>query len=86
MKLGQARARQLVVVLGEIVETSTVPVGSSLAYRCRLSDGTGEVSLLFLGRRLVAGLDRGTRCSATGRLALHGPEMVLWNPPYEIEL
>lgn len=85
VKLAEVRARCLVVVRGEIVATSHLPIGSSPAYRCVLSDGTGEVSLLFLGRRSVSGLEVGTRCSATGRVAAHELGLVLWNPRYDIE-
>ncbi|HET9092954.1 MAG TPA: OB-fold nucleic acid binding domain-containing protein [Acidimicrobiales bacterium] len=84
-RLAEVRPRELVVARGEITESSALPVGSSVAYRCVLSDGSGRLSLVFLGRRRVAGLEPGARCCATGRVATYSGELVLWNPHYCIE-
>lgn len=83
--LAEARPRQLISTRGEVALTELLALGSSHAWRCLLRDGTGSLSLLFMGRRKVAGLYEGVWCRAAGRVAVHESELVLWNPSYHIE-
>jgi hypothetical protein len=50
-----------------------------------ITDGTGELDALFLGRTAVAGLAAGTRCGVTGTAGTHGTRLVVWNPRYRLE-
>jgi two-component system, OmpR family, sensor histidine kinase KdpD len=83
--IGDIRARDRVRVTGTIVTAQTTAVGSSMAYRCVLADGTGDLDLLFLGRAGVAGLAAGTRCSIEGVAAARGGRLAVWNPRYEVQ-
>jgi hypothetical protein len=65
-RIADARSQDRVALTGMIRATQAIKVGGSRAYRCVLSDGTGEVDLLFLGRQTVAGLAEGTRCGVLG--------------------
>jgi len=84
-RIANAHARARVVVAGTIRTTETVTCGSSPAYRCALSDGTGELDVLFVGRTAVPGLAVGTRCSVEGTARLDGARLVVWNPLYRLE-
>lgn len=84
-QLSEARPRRLIAARGEVARTETIALGSSHAYRCLLRDGSGSLTLLFIGRRKVAGLEEGVWCRTAGRVAVHDNELVLWNPRYDIE-
>jgi two-component system sensor histidine kinase KdpD len=76
------RPRERVEVTGEISAVRTVTRGAAPAYLCVLDDGTGEIDLLFLGRREVPGLGVGARCRAEGTARVEGGRLVVWNPLY----
>jgi hypothetical protein len=50
-----------------------------------LFDGSGTVTLVWLGRRRIVGIEPGRRLSASGRLAVQGERKVIYNPFYELE-
>ena len=81
-----ARSRERVVITGTISAVEVVTHGSSPACRCTLDDGTGELDLLFLGRRSVPGLDVGVGCRAEGTARTEGSRMVVWNPLYRLDV
>jgi len=83
--ISDARPQARVAVTGIITATKTVTIGSSPAYRCALTDGTGEIYVLFLGRTEVPGLRGGRRCSVAGTAAASGGRLVVWNPRYRLE-
>jgi hypothetical protein len=84
-RICDVRPQAPVAVIGTIRLTDTVPVGSSFAYRCVITDGTGELDVLFLGRTAVSGLAAGARCGVTGTAGIHGARLVVWNPRYRLE-
>ena len=84
-QISDARPQARVAITGIITATQTVTIGSSPAYRCTLTDGTGEICVLFLGRRAVAGLTAGRRCSMTGTAGTSGGRLVTWNPRYWLQ-
>lgn len=59
---------------------------AALGYRCTLDDGTGQVDLLFIGRRLVPGLSVGARCHVDGTARMDHGRLTIWNPLYQLEL
>jgi two-component system, OmpR family, sensor histidine kinase KdpD len=83
-RITDVRGQDRVAVTGTIRATRVVTVGRSLAYRCVLTDGTGELDLLFLGRGAVAGLSVGTRCGIEGVAASRGGRLAVWNPRYQV--
>jgi hypothetical protein len=50
-----------------------------------LYDGTDVVTLVFLGRRRIAGIEPGRQLTARGRVALRDDRKVIYNPYYELE-
>ena len=79
------RPRTRLVVTGTICDTEEVRIGGGTAYRVALDDGTGELDLLFLGRRTVAGLVVGACFSVEGTAQLKSGRCVVWNPLYKLE-
>jgi two-component system sensor histidine kinase KdpD len=84
-RISDVRGRDRVRVTGTIISAQTTAIGSSLAYRCVLADGTAELDLLFLGRAAIAGLAAGTRCSIEGVVAARGGRLAVWNPRYQVQ-
>lgn len=84
-KIAVAVPRGLVVVTGVISSAHETSVHGTASYECLIDDGTGELGLLFLGRRSVAGMETGTRCTVEGTARMEGGRLVVWNPLYRIE-
>jgi two-component system, OmpR family, sensor histidine kinase KdpD len=84
-RISDVRGRGRIRVTGTIISAQTTSVGSSLAYRCVLADGTGELDLLFLGRAAIAGLTAGIRCSVEGAVTAREGRLAVWNPRYQVQ-
>jgi hypothetical protein len=84
-RIADAYPRHRIVVTGEITHTTSVQIGTAPAYRCVLNDGTGQLDLLFIGRRAVPGIVLGTVCGVEGTAAADGDRMVVWNPLYVLK-
>jgi hypothetical protein len=50
-----------------------------------LWDGTGQVTLIWLGRRDIPGIEAGRRIVVRGRLASLKGERAIYNPSYELQ-
>ena len=72
-------------VSGVISSTCAMLIGGAPACRYTLTDGTGELDLLFLGRVEIAGMRCGRRCRAEGTVGKRDGRLVLWNPRYWLE-
>jgi RecG-like helicase len=84
-KIADTVPRGPVVVTGLVHSTQVTTEHGTSSYLCMLDDGTGELGLLFLGRRSVAGLAVGTRRTVEGTARMEGGQLVVWNPIYRIE-
>lgn len=84
-RIADASPRGRVVVTGTVSSVGTVALGGSVSSSCMLSDGTGEIGLLFIGRNTVPGLVAGARCTVEGTARMGSGQLVLWNPLYRLE-
>ena len=50
-----------------------------------LDDGTGEVPLIWMGRRLVRGINAGRTLQVTGTITLLDGRRVIYNPNYSLK-
>jgi two-component system sensor histidine kinase KdpD len=83
-RIADVGGQDRVSLVGAIISAQGITIGSSVANRCVLADGTGELDLLFLGRAAIAGLAAGTRCSIQGVVAARGARLAVWNPRYQV--
>lgn len=83
--VASAGHRQRVVLSGTIHAAQAITSARGPAYRCTLDDGTGELDLLFLGRKLVPGLSVDASCSVEGTARTEGDRLVVWNPLYRLD-
>ena len=62
----------------------TAPRGAAQTLEVEIWDETGGVSLQFLGRREIAGLEVGSQLRAEGMVGEEEGSMVILNPSYEL--
>jgi amino acid transporter len=82
--IGQARWRQRVTVEGRVTTLRAAPAGSGDLLEVVLTDDSGSASLVFNGRRSVAGIELGTTIRAEGTLARYRGRLALFNPVYTL--
>ena len=77
-------AHEYVNVAGTLRTVTLRPRGTSLTMEADLWDGTGSVTLVWLGRRDIPGIRPGRRIEVHGRLARIKDERTIYNPSYEL--
>ena len=69
----------------QLTGTVTInPHGGHPALEVELRDGSGGVTLLWLGRRQIPGIDPGRSLKVWGRISCHDGRRLLYNPRYEL--
>jgi hypothetical protein len=76
--------RQRVKLRGTLRTVTLVPRGGVPALEAELFDGTGVVTIVWLGRRRIAGIGPGTSLQAEGRISGDGKTRLMFNPRYEL--
>ena len=83
-KIGQILWRKRAQVHGRVTSIKTAPRGSAPSLQVEIWDETGGVTLQFLGRREIAGLEVGSQMRAEGMVGEEDGSMVILNPSYEL--
>ena len=73
-----------VCVAGTVKAVVLRPRAGVPTLEAELYDGSGTVTLAFLGRRRIRGIDPGRSMVARGRLTTHEGRPTLYNPAYEL--
>ena len=76
---------QEVTVLGRLRSVELCPRAAVATLEAELFDGTEGVTLVWLGRRRIPGIEPGRTLRARGRIALRDGHKVLYNPYYELQ-
>ena len=79
-----ARWRDRVAVQGRVRAMRVAPQHDSPTLELVLEDATASMSVVFLGRRAVAGIQIGTRMEASGTVGLHKSRLAILNPEYRL--
>src|SRR5690606_10362256 len=82
--LADVTDRALVRVRGTLQSVTLRPRTVMPALEAELFDGTGQVTLVWLGRRRIAGVSSGRQVVASGRIATVDGRRVIFNPRYEL--
>ena len=82
--IAESEPREVVDVAGMLRAVTLRPHGTSLTMEADLWDGTGNVTLIWLGRREIAGIQPGRRIVVRGRLTSVRGERAIYNPTYEL--
>jgi RecG-like helicase len=75
--------RQPVRIAGVIRRMTVLPMEGKEALQALISDGTGEVTIVFMGRRGIGGLSLGKRVVVEGVLGEHRGDIRMVNPGLE---
>lgn len=84
LAIADAPVRVPVTLRGTLTSVTLMPRGGVPTLEGELDDGTGAVTIVWLGRRRIAGIEPGRALSATGRIGLHDGRRILFNPRYEL--
>jgi hypothetical protein len=82
--IGNIEWRKRAQVQGRVTSIKTAPRDSAPTLEVEIWDETGGVSLHFLGRREIAGLEIGSQLRAEGMVGEEEGSMVILNPSYEL--
>jgi RecG-like helicase len=81
--IGEASARERVKLAGVVNRITVFPTEGNESLEALMSDGTGEVTVVFMGRRSIPGLSLGTRLVVEGMLGEQRGRRRLVNPRFE---
>jgi hypothetical protein len=89
VQLGATPVRELltherVTVAGTLSTVTLRPRAGVPALVAELYDGSGSISLIWLGRRRIPGIDTGRQMVAFGRVTYDAGHPVIFNPRYEL--
>ena len=73
-----------VTVLGRLRSVQVCPKAAAATLEAELFDGTDGVTLVWIGRRRIPGIEPGRTVRVRGRLAERDGHKVLYNPEYEL--
>lgn len=76
--------RRRVRLEGYISSLVIQPRSAAPVVEADLQDGSGIITLTWLGRDRVPGIEPGTRLIVSGYAAMRGAQRVMYNPRYEI--
>lgn len=76
--------RARVELQGSIRTVTLRPRGGVPALEAELYDGSGAITLIWLGRRRIAGIEPGRALKVHGRIGVHDKMHVMFNPRYEL--
>ena len=83
-QIEQLTDRQVVTVYGHLKSVSLAPRAGTPTTEAVLYDGSGVVTLVWLGRRKIPGIKPGVNLRACGRVSCHEGRRVIYNPRYEL--
>jgi hypothetical protein len=82
--VSSARPRDRVTLAGRVKAVRVQPRAGVATLECTLTDGTGEIQVVFLGRRQVAGWEPGACVAVMGAVGERGGRKEILNPAYEL--
>ena len=82
--LSSCRKGAVVTVTGRLKAVVYTPRENVPTLEAELFDGSGSVTLVWLGRRRIPGIEPGRTLTAHGRFASFDGRQVIYNPRYEL--
>ena len=84
VSIAEAPDRERVALSGTLRAVPLRPRGGVPALEAELDDGSGVITLLWLGRRRIAGISPGRALAVRGRIGVLAGQRVMYNPRYEL--
>jgi hypothetical protein len=82
--IGELSLRRRATVCGTLRSVTLRPRAGVPALEAELYDDSGRISLVWLGRRQIAGIEPGRRLWVTGMVTDTEGAMAIFNPGYEL--
>ena len=82
--IADAPDRQMVLLRGSLRTVTLRPRGGVPALEAELDDGSGVLTIVWLGRRQIAGIVPGRSLQVQGRIGRHDGARIIYNPRYEL--
>lgn len=82
--IADAPEREPVVVSGVLRTVTLRPRGGVPALEAELDDGSGVITVVWLGRRRITGVDPGRSMTVAGCIGRQGDVPIMFNPRYEL--
>jgi hypothetical protein len=79
-----APEREQVTINGVLRTVTLRPRGGVPALEADLDDGTGVITVVWLGRRRISGVDPGRSVTVTGCIGRQSGVPLMFNPRYEL--
>jgi hypothetical protein len=76
---------EMVSITGRLRTVVYTPRTNLPTLEAELYDGSDVMTLVWLGRRHIAGIEPGRQLTAKGRVAVRDDRKVIYNPHYELE-
>lgn len=76
---------EAIQVKGRLRSVEICPRDSVATLEAELFDGTDGVTLVWMGRRRIPGIEPGRTVRASGRVAVRDGRKVIYNPYYELQ-
>lgn len=83
-KVGELTDRQVARLRGTITELTVKPREGMPWLEAELSDGSGSITLIWMGRREIPGVLAGREMLVSGRVSCVDGRRSLYNPRYEL--
>ena len=84
LTIAEAPDRQIVELRGTLRTVTLRPRGGVPALEAELDDGSGVLTIVWLGRRRIAGISPGQSMRVGGRIGRHEGIRIMYNPRYEL--
>ncbi|PFG16606.1 ATP-dependent DNA helicase RecG [Propionicimonas paludicola] len=82
--ISEVKDRQFARMRGSIAILSMKPRGGTPWLEAEFTDGSGTVTLIWMGRRSIPGIAAGQELIVSGRVSFVDGERRLYNPFYEL--
>lgn len=82
--ISDAHDRARADIQGSLRTVTLRPRGGVPALEAELYDGSGTMTVIWLGRRRIAGIEPGRQIRVLGRIGTQDHQRVMFNPRYEL--
>ncbi len=82
--IAAAPDREKVRLRGTLRTVTLRPRGGVPALEADLYDGTGVITIVWLGRRRISGVSPGRAMEIQGRIGAYEGQRIMYNPRYEL--
>ncbi len=82
--IAEAPDRERVRLRGTLRTVTLRPRGGVPALEAELFDGTATLTIIWLGRRTISGVNPGRSIEIQGRIGRHEGQRIMYNPRYEL--